>query len=439
MDNIIEPNNLFDFSKISLAHPVGIQGGAYFTKIEINNKPLYIQTSKSLSKQGFVKTGKKYYCDLLFDKNSEELINWFENLEVKCHKLIFEKKDIWFQGNLEENDIETAFNPLIRIYKSGKYYLLRTNVKNTKDDIPAVKIYDENQVILGISDITLETEFISILEIQGIKFTSRNFQIEIEIKQIMVLNNNPIFDNCLIKSNKKSLENPLEKPLEKPLEINKNIETIISNSDHLVVDNNLLSSKTSSIINEKENKSNSLETLKDLEEIDLLNLLPIEESIKELNKSPVEEDNDEEDNDEKDNDEKDNDEEDNEEEVDDFEEIDDVEEVNDEVDIQFEDLNNDLGKDIQQNDKLKEIDDVELNLEKNVETIKLKKPNQVYFELYKEARNKAKLAKKNAILAYLEAKNIKKTYMIENINDSDSDSDFDAEIDEVSESELENL
>ena len=296
MDNIIEPNNLFDFSKISLAHPVGIQGGAYFTKIEINNKPLYIQTSKSLSKQGFVKTGKKYYCDLLFDKNSEELINWFENLEVKCHKLIFEKKDIWFQGNLEENDIETAFNPLIRIYKSGKYYLLRTNVKNTKDDIPAVKIYDENQLILGISDITLETEFISILEIQGIKFTSRNFQIEIEIKQIMVLNNNPIFDNCLIKSNKKSLENPLEKPLE----INKNIETIISNSDHLVVDNNLLSSKTSSIINEKENKSNSLETLKDLEEIDLLNLLPIEESIKELNKSPVEEDNDEEDKEEED-------------------------------------------------------------------------------------------------------------------------------------------
>ena len=435
MDNIIEPNNLFDFSKISLAHPVGIQGGAYFTKIEINNKPLYIQTSKSLSKQGFVKTGKKYYCDLLFDKNSEELINWFENLEVKCHKLIFEKKDIWFQGNLEENDIETAFNPLIRIYKSGKYYLLRTNVKNTKDDIPAVKIYDENQLILGISDITLETEFISILEIQGIKFTSRNFQIEIEIKQIMVLNNNPIFDNCLIKSNKKSLENPLEKPLE----INKNIETIISNSDHLVVDNNLLSSKTSSIINEKENKSNSLETLKDLEEIDLLNLLPLEEPIKELNKSPFEDDDEKDVDDEEDNEEQEVDEEDNEEEVDDFEEIDDVEEVNDEVDIQFEDLNNDLGKDIQQNDKLKEIDDVELNLEKNVETIKLKKPNQVYFELYKEARNKAKLAKKNAILAYLEAKNIKKTYMIENINDSDSDSDFDAEIDEVSESELENL
>ena len=77
------------------------------------------------------------------------------------------------------------------------------------------------------------------------------------------------------------------------------------------------------------------------------------------------------------------------------------------------------------------------NLENTLESIQLKKPNQVYFELYVDARKKAKEAKKNAILAYLEVKNIKKTYMIDNTIDSDSD--FDAEIDEVSESELENL
>jgi rRNA-processing protein FCF1 len=95
-------------------------------------------------------------------------------------------------------------------------------------------------------------------------------------------------------------------------------------------------------------------------------------------------------------------------------------------------------EDIEENlDDLKEINNNDLNLEKNDLSITLKKPNQVYFELYKEARNKAKQAKKSAILAYLEAKNIKKTYMIENINDSDSD--FDAEIDEMSESELEGL
>ena len=102
------------------------------------------------------------------------------------------------------------------------------------------------------------------------------------------------------------------------------------------------------------------------------------------------------------------------------------------LDIEFEDLSDNIEEN---DDLLREITD--LNLDKNEESLTLKKPNEVYFELYKEARNKAKQAKKNAILAYLEAKNIKKTYMIENINDSDSD--FDAEIDEASESELEGL
>ena len=141
MENIIEPNETFDFSNLSLAHPVGIQGGAYFTKIEYNKKPLYIQTSKSQTRQGFVKTGKKYYCDLMFDKNSEELIHWFENLEEKCQQLIFERRDTWFQNSLEESDIETAFSSTIRIYKSGKFYLLRTNIKNDHNNLPAIKIF----------------------------------------------------------------------------------------------------------------------------------------------------------------------------------------------------------------------------------------------------------------------------------------------------------
>ena len=83
MENIIEPNEMFDFSKLSLAHPVGIQGGAYFTKIECNKKPLYVQTVKSLTRQGLVKSNKKYHCDLMFDKNAEQLIQWFEKFEKK--------------------------------------------------------------------------------------------------------------------------------------------------------------------------------------------------------------------------------------------------------------------------------------------------------------------------------------------------------------------
>ena len=379
MDNIIEPNETFDFTKLSLAHPSGIQGGAYFTKIEYNKKPLYIQTCKSQTRQGFVKTGKKYYCDLMFDKNSESLINWFENLEERCQKLIFDKRDTWFQSSLEENDIESAFNSTIRVYKSGKLYLVRTNIKNNHNNVPSIKIYNEKEIPLTMEDITNETNIVSILEIEGIKFTSRNFQIEIELKQIMVIDNEPLFDNCLIKTSRNQV---------KDLEELKMNDTKIDNLEETKIDN----------FQEEDEKHNDI--LETLEPIDIL-----VESIGKVDEK-VEEKVDEEE----------------------------KKEENISLDLEFEDLTEDIEEN---SDELKEISKNDLSLENTLETIQLKKPNQVYFELYKEARKKAKEAKRNAILAYLEAKNIKKTYMIDNLNDSDSE--FDAEIDEVSESELEDF
>ena len=387
MENIIEPNESFDFSQLSLAHPSGIQGGAYFTRIECNKKPLYIQTTKSVTRQGFVKSGKKYYCDLMFDKNSEELIHWFENLEEKCQKLIFEKKDTWFQNNLEENDIESAFNSIIRIYKSGKYYLVRVNVKNNLVNLPSIKIYDENENPRTMEDITSETNIISILEIQGIKFTSRNFQIEIELKQVMVLNNEPIFENCLIKPLKNTNNSLVVEPLE-----NLN-DTIITLEEPRQKEETEELGQTEEELRQteelKENDFDLEETKDEIEEFNPIDILNVESKP----------------------------------------------ENNLILELDIEDLNDD--QDIKEDpDDLKEFN-LDVNLENSLDKIHLKKPNQVYFELYKEARNKAKIAKKNAIIAYLEAKNIKKTYLIENLNDSDSD--FDAEIDEVSESELEGL
>jgi len=384
MENIIEPNETFDFSKLSLAHPTGIQGGAYFTKIEHNKKPLYIQTSKSQTRQGFVKTGKKYYCDLMFDKNAESLINWFENLETRCQQLIFERRDTWFQNSLEESDIETAFNSIIRVYKSGKFYLVRTNIKNNHNNLPTIKIYNEQEIPLTMDDIKTETNIISILEVQGIKFTSRNFQIDIELKQIMVLDNEPIiFDNCLIKTSKKNDFVQQSIKQETTLEDIKLDEP--NNNEDFDLEKLDIDVKSNDNLEEiKQEDVNSENNLEELEEFNIIEQEPKED--------------------------------------------------NDSLDLEIEDLTEDIEENT---DELKEINNLDLSMENNLETLQLKKPNQVYFELYKEARNKAKIAKKNALLAYLEAKNIKKTYMLENLNDSDSD--IDAEIDDVSESELEGL
>jgi len=391
MENIIQPNEQFDFSKLTLAHPTGIQGGAYFTKIEYNNKPLYIQTNKILTKNGFVKTGKKYYCDLMFDNNSGQIINWFENLEENCQKLIYAKSESWFQDALEMTDVESAFNSVIRVYRSGKFYLVRVNVKNSPiSHDPVINIYDENESPLTLKDVTPDTNIISILEIQGIKFTSRNFQIEIEIKQIMVLSSEQIFENCLIKTDKNN--------------------TLLTNNDTNVVEHL-----------EEQNKKELITTSNEIMSAELQDLTKIERETQQTQQTQSEDIFNEP--------------------LNSLEQVDIntnnyIEQLFDKdpsLDIEIEELK---LEDLEEPKELKEVG-LEFGLENNLETFKLKKRNQVYEDLYKDARKKAKNAKKMAILAYLEAKNIKKTYMIENLNDSDSD--FDAEIEEVSESELEGL
>ena len=400
MDNIIEPTNSnFDFSKLSLAHPVGIQGGAYFTKILYNNKPLYIQTTKSLTRQGFVKSGKKYYCDLMFDNNSETLIHWFENLEETCQKLIFDKSEAWFQNSLDKNDVDTAFNSVIRIYKSGKYYLVRTNIKIGATGEPGVKIYSENEVPLTINDVKEDTNIISILEIQGIKFTSRNFQIDIELRQTMVLDNEPLFDNCLIKTNS-SIKN----------------SNVIKQNDDLAKDsiyhaNDVCDANLNNSESLEKTNTNIASGLGINLDLDLGICDESQENEEETNDTARDNDNDNDNN-------NDND------------------KNNDEINFDIQELPIEL-EELEDKTELKEIDlEDDLEIFDN-ETITLKKPNEVYYELYKEARDKAKMAKKTAIIAYLEAKNIRKTYMLDSLDESESD--IDAEIDEVSESELEGL
>ena len=58
---------------------------------------------------------------------------------------------------------------------------------------------------------------------------------------------------------------------------------------------------------------------------------------------------------------------------------------------------------------------------KKENSMKLKPAKEVYFEIYKAARKKAKDAKKQAIKTYLEAKKIKSTYLLDDIESSDDD------------------
>lgn len=389
MDDIIEPTMDYDFTKLYFGPPTTLAGGAYFSRIMYNsNKALYIQCPKSLTKQGFIKSGKKIYTDLMFDNNDTVFINWIENLEARCHELVYSKRETWFETKLEKDDIENAFTSPFKIFKSGKNYLLRVNVKQN------IKIYDEKDQVIGIDTVTNDNTIISILEVQGLKFTSRNFQIEIELKQAMIVSPDPFLDECFIRK-------PLKKNLIKDDITDIDLDNLINQSVKDLAKTDIKNAKVEQVKEDKEDKSMgsidlnvSFNEPEHQEEINNTKSLGLDLGLEEANIV-----------------------------LDDEEFTEPLEEVMEEV--------------IEDPSILKEVD-LSSTLDDKLETITLKKPNQVYYEIYQKAREKAKESKKNAILAYLEMKNIKKTYMLDDIDESDSEFDEFASMDgssEISDSE----
>ena len=140
MEQIFEPNSNFNFDDIHLYNPVAKAGGSYFIKFGINNNPLYIQPPKCGTKQGFVTANRKCFIDLMFNQDHLEFIQWLENLETFCHKKIYEHREEWFEGDLELSLIENYFTSPVKIFKSGKYYLVRCDIYNVLGKTPTPSI-----------------------------------------------------------------------------------------------------------------------------------------------------------------------------------------------------------------------------------------------------------------------------------------------------------
>lgn len=365
MDNIYEPTAIFPFNQLSMTSPTSASGGIHFSKLLVNKLPIYIQTPKCKTKQGIVKSGKKMHSDLVFTNDDEEFIQWLETLENTVRKLIYDNRTKWFDTDLTEEDVESYFTPTVKLFKSGKMYLVRVNVTSPKgsqsgsivvkktDGIETmVKIYDEHENDVAAETIDEKTSMITIVEVQGIRCSAKSFQIDIELKQIMILKPVDLFQKCVIKT-KTAHDNTLGNSPKETLEEKE--ETIAP------------------LLKEMEAQKVDLEKKEEIQKVE--------------DKLTTEEDED----DDEDEDDEDEDEE-----------------------------------------KLKPIkifsDDVlEVNLDTEEftdnDTFHLKEKTEVYYEMYREARRKAKLAKSLALSSFMEARRIKNLYMLDDIDDSDSDID----------------
>lgn len=364
MSEIYDTNEPFDFKKLVLTKPIAVTGGNYFIKCLVNGGPLYIQPPKCKTRQGILKTtgGKRYYTDLMFTNEDEPLIRWMENLESHCQQFIYENRDKWFDGDMELHDIENYFTSPLKIFKSGKFYIARTNISTVLGKI-GLKIYDEEEKEVTIETINEKTNLMTILEVQGIKCSTRSFQIELEMKQMMVLKPADLFEKCIFKTSKPIVQTNVRE-------------------------------ETVSAVSESKNDN-------DLQEHD--NDLQVEESENELQEqepleSPI---------------------------------VDIHTELEEDFDNNMNDVEQAVDVKILPMEETDGMQEVEFNLEELADAgeIQIKKRNDVYYEMYREARRKAKIARDLALSSYLEVKRIKNTYMLDDLRDSD-DSDLEMDEDE---------
>ena len=84
MNSEFLPNENYPIDNITIKTPKALQGGTYSATLELNSKPIIIQTPKCKTKKGIHKTSKQVYCDLLFLKDNTDnivFINWLNSLQ----------------------------------------------------------------------------------------------------------------------------------------------------------------------------------------------------------------------------------------------------------------------------------------------------------------------------------------------------------------------
>ena len=460
--------------KYNLSNPNLISNNNYFSKFSYGNKlsNFYIKLSKCyikniLTESNFNKNSKNN-CELIFTIDNHNIINFFEKIENFIINEVNNNKELWFYNSneLSIDDIQDLFIPFIKPYRSGKQFIIKFNYNPS-----TIKIYNEDEINISIKDFDNSSAIIPLIHINGIKFSSKNFILDLNIIQILVLNNdnNLIPENFLIKTLNSKNNNTNNENINDENTNNQHTNDENTNDEHTNDENtnnqHTNDENTNNQHTNDENTNNEDTNNEDANNEDTNNEDTNNENINNedtknedtknedtKNEDTHNEDTDNEDThneytnneDTKNNDTKihdtKNEHTDNENTKNEHIKNDDLNnEYTDNDDISNDNINNNINNnnnninnnnnninnnnnDLEKNE-LFEITDINNDFLKKNETLQIKPRETIYLEIYKKARKRAKEIRNNAITAFLEAKKIKIKYNLEELINSDSSDD----------------
>ena len=331
--------------------------------LSINNKPIYVELPECSLKQDVNMSNTNKFCDLFYVyKDNLNFINWIEKIELICKNLIDEKKYHLFNSKIKSENIENMMKPICRISNLGKNIHLRTYINVDENYEDICDVYDNNENKKNLSYINLSKSIVPYICIESIDFTYNSIEIYISLIQVIVKSTKDDYNKSSYKRILKCKKHNNEKDI-----CNKHDE---------------------------ENKK-QLETIHNQE--DVKETIHIQDDVKEN--------------------------------------VNIQEDVKETIHIQEdknfieekqnkENKNDKILEESEKNEELEELKEEELNII-NTEILKLKKPNNIYYDKYKIAKQKALDIRKKLIKAYLKAKSIKTNYLLNEIDDSDEDENID--------------
>ena len=395
---IFEANDTFPIDRLTLLTPKSVHGGNYFSRFHIDDSPVFIQLPKCNTKQGIQISGnKKAYTDLQFTSDQERFLRWLETLTEKVQEIVFANSKSWFANEMDKEEIEDTFQSPLKPYRSGQIYLMRVNVPIRMGKV-TLPIFDEEEKSVGPEMVKAGGYLLGVLEIQGLKYSAKSLQLEMELKQLLILPSLSLFEKCVLST-------PIA-----PLAVKEHTPSITIAPSQTVTPNTIAPISLNVVtepFSEAEHKAE--ETLFEIKQSNEIqgDVKTTEELNEDLGISTMQ-----------------------------TEPCPSLEESKQTYSQPLHEYNStEIGieekvierEEHNEEDK-EELQDVDICLEKltlePVTSLQLKNSKEIYYKMYRQARQKAKLARDLAISSYLESKHIKNIYVLEDLSDDEDESHF---------------
>ena len=175
-----------DLKKINYKKPEK-QGLIYYSAIDYDNNPFYLQSPKMICKKnGFeITDSKNNNLEMEPLNNDFSFYDTFVNFDELNVKKTFENNTEWFGKDIPLEVIDNMYKRSNKPVKKDSKPVFSFKVPISKGNIQC-QIYDQKKTCVDLAQLKEGTEIVCILHLKGLKFLKQHYYCDIYISQIKV-------------------------------------------------------------------------------------------------------------------------------------------------------------------------------------------------------------------------------------------------------------